>query len=98
MKSRISVEVDFDNNNRPVIQVHERNSSDVRDRLISAVFDKLAHHSRWFRVEFKHHTMDDGEQGCLWHLIPVTPEEYEIEIKLMAAHKNAIEKGVPLPE
>lgn len=86
MKSKITVEIDFDNGNRPVIQVHERNSDDVRDRLIDAVFQALGHHSRWFRVEFKHNTMTDGEAGNLWHLVPIDPSEYPEEIKLMIAH------------
>lgn len=89
MKSKITVEIDFENGNRPVIQVHERNSDDVRDKLIDSVFQQLAHHSRWFRVEFKHNTMIDGDVGNLWHLIPITPEEYEQEIKLMVAHRHA---------
>lgn len=96
MLSRITVEVDFENNNRPVIQVHERDSDDVRDRLISAVFEKLGHHSRWFRVEFKHNTVQDGEPGSIWHLVPISPAEYEEEIKLMLAHKNSHETGAPI--
>lgn len=96
MRSRISVEVDFDNNNRPVIQVHERDSDDVRDRLISAVFDKLGHHSRWFRVEFKHNTMTDGDAGSLWHLAPISPEEYDEEIKLMVAHRGSQQPTGPV--
>lgn len=91
MLSRISVEVDFNNNNRPVIQVHERESDDVRDRLISAVFEKLGHHSRWFRVEFIHNTMHPDGAGAIWHLIPISPEEYDEEIKLMLASKAALE-------
>jgi hypothetical protein len=99
MKSRITVEIDFDNNNRPVIQIHERESDDVRDRLISAVFEKLGHHSRWFRVEFKNNTMNDGDTspGSIWHLTPISPDEYEQEIKLMTAHKETLEKGVGFP-
>ena len=96
MKSRITAEIDFDNNNRPVIQVHERDSDDTRDRLISHIFDQLGHHSRWFRVEFKNHTMTDGDQGALWHLIPITPEEYEQEIKLMQAHKMAMDTNTAI--
>lgn len=90
MKSRITVEIDFDNNNRPVIQVHERDSDDVRDRLISAIFEKLGHYSRWFRVEFKHNTMNDEGAGSVWHLVPISPDEYDEEIKLMIANKAAL--------
>lgn len=35
MKSRITIEVDFDNGNQPVIQIlHYPDSMDVRDKLI----------------------------------------------------------------
>lgn len=98
MKSRITAEIDFENGNRPVIQVHERDSDDVRDRLISATFQKLGHHSRWFRAEFKHNTMNEEGAGSIWHLIPVTPEEYEQEIKLMTAHKVSLDTGTPVKE
>ena len=98
MRSRITVEIDFENGNRPVIQVHERDSDDVRDRLISAVFEKLGHHSRWFRAEFKHNSMNEEGPGDIWHLIPIHPSEYEEEIKLMIAHQVSMEGGKPVED
>ncbi|HNU15330.1 MAG TPA: hypothetical protein PKI55_12825 [Chitinophagaceae bacterium] len=43
MKGRITIEVDFDNNNEPVIQaIVSKNSDDVRDRLLSFFFERLS--------------------------------------------------------
>ncbi len=94
MRSRITAEIDFSNGNRPVIQVHERESDDVRDKLVSSIFETLGHHSRWFRAEFQHNTMNEEGPGSIWHLVPVSPDEYEQEIKLMIAHKEANENPV----
>jgi hypothetical protein len=38
MKSRLTIEVDFENNNRPVIQILKFESDDVRDRLLNSLF------------------------------------------------------------
>lgn len=57
MKSRITVEVDYDNNNQPVIQILSRNSDDVRDGLIKAFYQKLGS-SSWCKIEFKQDIQD----------------------------------------
>lgn len=92
MLSRFSAEIDFENQNRPVIQIYEKDSDDVRDKILSVVFEKLGHHSRWFRAEFKHNTIDEKGQGAIWHLVPISPDEYEEEIKLMQAHLESLKK------
>jgi len=35
MKSKISIEIDFENGNQPVIQILQENSDDVRDKLVT---------------------------------------------------------------
>jgi hypothetical protein len=57
MKSRITVEVDFDNGNNPVIQIFSQSSTDVRDNLIRAFYQKLGS-SSWCKIYFKHHYFD----------------------------------------
>lgn len=51
MKSRITIEVDFDNGNEPVIQILSRNSDDIRDRLIKSFYQKL-HGISWCKIKF----------------------------------------------
>lgn len=41
MKSRITVEIDFENGNEPIMQVHYRQSDDVRDKLIKNFFENV---------------------------------------------------------
>lgn len=49
MKSRITIEMDFDSL-EPVIQVDTRASDDVRDKLIQVFFEKLKGESTSLRV------------------------------------------------
>ena len=86
MKSRISIEVDFENNNLPVIQILRQDSTDVRDRLVSAFLQSLQHTSRWCKITFVGSTdrMPDG--SCdQWKISPITPKDIESEIQLMQA-------------
>jgi len=98
MKSKITIEVDFENGNRPVIQVLSRQSDDVRDNLISSFLQSLGHTSRWAAFKYK------GEQGVsypgsetnnahCWIITPLTPAELPEEIKLMEA---VIHQSVPV--
>ncbi len=41
MKSRITIEVDFENGNQPVIQIMQGFSDDVRDSLVKSFLQKL---------------------------------------------------------
>jgi len=88
MKSRISIEVDFDDNNLPVIQVLSQDSDDVRDRLLKAFLQSLQHTSRWCKIIYigEAATFEDGTVNKeRWHIKPLVPNEIEKEIKLMQA-------------
>jgi len=55
MKSRISIEVDFESEfktNQPVIQIISRQSDDVRDKLLKHFLQKF-HGSGLCKIEFK---------------------------------------------
>jgi hypothetical protein len=56
MKSRITIEVDFDNRNEPVIQILARDSDDVRDNLIQQFLNRVV--GSWCKVSYVH-----GEKG-----------------------------------
>lgn len=57
MKSRITIEVDFDNGNEPVIQILSRNSDDIRDNLIKSFYQKLQS-SSWCKIVFRQDHQD----------------------------------------
>lgn len=52
MKSRITIEVDFDNGNKPVILAKLEPSDDVRDKLIHNFVEMLGGQSSWCKTMF----------------------------------------------
>ena len=51
MKSRITIEVDFNNGNIPVIQILKSSSDDVRDKLIQS-FTECLNGSSWCQIRW----------------------------------------------
>ena len=100
MKSRISIEVDFENENQPVIQVLSQDSDDVRDRLIKAFLQNLAHTSRWCKIIYMGNfgTYDMVREKAMpnechkWVIVPIKPSEIPQEISLMKALAESIDK------
>lgn len=84
MKSRISIEVDFDNGNVPFIQILEYPlSTDVRDKLITSFRQSLGFESNWLRIEFPpHKNTNDGELIGM-NIYPVRSENLLAESELM---------------
>lgn len=78
MKSRITIEVDFDNNT-PVIQIDKKWSEDVRDKILNEFFKKLGYSSSWFRL-LSIYTNDEAE---MWHIIPIQPKELPEQSELI---------------
>jgi hypothetical protein len=91
MKSRITIEVNFDEGNLPVIQVLSQSSDDVRDKLIQSFLQSLQHTSRWCKIIYMGNRSvfetreADTNPIHSWHIIPLTPKELTEEIKLMQA-------------
>ena len=50
MNSKITIEVDFENNNEPTLQIIYRPSDDIRDKLIRAFIEKLQGTSSWCSI------------------------------------------------
>lgn len=98
MKSKITIEVDFENNNLPVLRIMQCDSDDVRDKLLSSFLQSLQHTSRWARIEYdRQMTYQNAvdESTHRWFIRPITPQEIEAEIKLMQAaldHYNSTPK------
>lgn len=89
MKSRITIEVNFDENNLPVIQVLSQSSDDVRDKLIESFLQSLQHTSRWCKIIYmgnrsKFSAPEDlVEPIHCWHIVPIKPHDIPEEMKLM---------------
>ena len=82
MKSRITIEVDFENNNQPMIRViQDRSSDDVRDKLLKDFAEKLGYASSWLKVKFPAYGPDTA---LIYTIHPITPEQMEEEAKIMS--------------
>jgi hypothetical protein len=93
MESRIQISVDFENKNRPVIKILQKESDDVRDSLVHNFINHLDHTSisRWVRLEY----MGEFSGSHSWQLVPITSEELPAEVELMQAMirtKEAVDK------
>lgn len=79
MKSRITIEVDFDNLNKPVIQILSRDSDDLRDGLIKAFYQSLQG-SSWCKIVFKQDEHDYNYPENSFKRIYITPiPEYKLQ-------------------
>ena len=52
MKSRITIELDFENGNMPIIQILQQDSDDVRDKLVKSFTQHLGG-SSWCQIKWK---------------------------------------------
>lgn len=95
MKSKITIEIDFDSGN-PYIRVYnDRESDDVRDKLITFFRQRLGHTSSWCTVRFD----DTGISGnCMFEIHPLKPNELQEQSVIMVeqARLNSLH-NVPVP-
>ncbi len=78
MKSRITIEVDFDNGQPYMKILEDRESDDVRDKLITFFRQRLGHTSSWCKV------VPSGYNGNIWEIRPITPDELKQHAEVMA--------------
>jgi hypothetical protein len=50
MNSRITIEIDFDNKNEPILKIHYKQSDDVRDKLLKSLLEKLSGEMSYLEV------------------------------------------------
>lgn len=84
MLSRITIEVNFDEGNLPIIQVMNQQSDDVRDKLVTNFLQSLGHTSRWCRLLYiGNFSGNEHAPVNKWHIVPITPKDLKEEIALM---------------
>lgn len=89
MKSRISIEVDFNNNNQPVIQILKSDSDDVRDRLISHFTQQLGG-SSWCQIQWK--PIPENGHPQIIHISAIKPECLKEQSAIMLEQWEVNEK------
>lgn len=86
MKSRITIEVDFDHGNQPVIQILQTNDSDdVRDKLLSAFCQQLGGGS-WCEIKWVSQAPENPNQNTFFnriHISPILPEKLVEQANIM---------------
>lgn len=90
MKSRISIEVDFENNNQPYIRIMQCGSEDVRDQLLSSFCQQFGG-SSWCQIKWQEpldgRFMNDeqykGDIVNRIHITPIKPEHLEEQAEIM---------------
>lgn len=83
MKSKISIDVDYDN--QPIIKIEYLPSEDVRDKLVKKFLETFAHDSI-FCTHFFESDKDDGYKRTI--IRPISPNaDYFKDL-----HKIAVEK------
>jgi hypothetical protein len=80
MTSKITIEVDFSTGNPYIRVINDRQSDDVRDKLISFFREKLGHTSSWCQVRFD----DTAVSGrVLFEIHPIPPSALSEQSKIM---------------
>lgn len=87
MKSRITIEVDFDKNNEPFIQIVSHYSEDVRDNLLRNFLNKLENSSQWLKLTYQGNQDLGGLFGTkhFYAIKPIVPKDIPEEIKAMSS-------------
>ena len=86
MKSRITIELDFDTGNPYIRVINNDKSDDVRDKLITFFRQRLGYTSSWARVQFRG---DFKEDEIMFEIHPIKPEELRVEGETMLFHSKS---------
>jgi len=85
MKSRITIEVDFENSNQPIIQILQTNSDDVRDKLLSAFCQQFGG-SSWCQIKWVSQMPDNSNENTFFnriHITPISEKQFKEQAEIM---------------
>ena len=93
MKSRITVEVDFSNNNQPILQIIKMDSDDVRDRLVAHFTEQLGG-SSWLTIKWVGNKSPEpgGQDFDRIHIAPIRPEQFKEQAEIMLEQSRVFDK------
>lgn len=91
MLSKIKVEVDFDHNNEPIIEILYRQSDDVRDKLIKSFIEKLGHVSSLCNIHCANKMQETDVNYAVqrWVIKPIEPHQLK-DVGAMASHQASL--------
>ncbi len=81
MNSKITIEIDFENNNQPIIQILQKNSDDVRDKLIKSFTEQFGGSSSWCKIQWKDSSLVSDMPNAFQRIAitPLKAEDFEKE-------------------
>lgn len=100
----MTIEVDFENGNVPVIQILKFNSDgevqeDVRDKLVKAFLERFGYTSTWAKVEWVQNYCVDGKTvHQRINITPISPKELAKEAEIMTKQAGLNSENDPVPE
>ena len=94
MNSKITIEVDFENGNEPVIQIISRNSDDIRDKLIRFFIERLGGDSSWCKIycHSAYTSENDVDKFQRWKISPIQSKDFKKEAKAMLEQLRLLEQ------
>lgn len=76
MKSKITIEIDFENQRKPIIQILHQDSPDVRDNLVADFLQMLGHESNLCKIEYAGEVYHSSNIDSFkkWTISPIEPD------------------------
>jgi hypothetical protein len=95
MKSRITIEVDFDNGQPYIKVINDKTSDDVRDKLISFFQERLGYTSSWCKIVYPGYASSGPTQ---FRIEPIRPHQLKGELEAMSEQVRLLEQFPATPE
>lgn len=95
MNSRITIELDLDNNNEPYIKVKSAYSDDLRDKLLRSFIESFGHQNGWMRFEY---TGTDELENKYYRISNIKKYELAQQARLMRLIADEFEAQSPNTE
>lgn len=95
MQSKITIEIDFENGNEPVIQIVSRNTDDIRDKLIRFFFERLGGESSWCKIYCQQaigHDEPEERRFQRWKISPIQATDFLKEGSAMLEQHRLLEQ------
>ena len=89
MKSRITIEVDFNNGNTPVIQILQAVSDDVRDSLIKS-FAEMQGGSSWCQLKY----VDTNDNFNRIYITPIGENQLKEQAEIILEQDRLNKKNI----
>lgn len=92
MKSKITMEIDFETGKPYIRVINNTVSDDVRDKLVTYFRQLLGHTSSWCKLTFPDYATPRQPEEVVFEIRPLLPEELREQGKVMLEQAELNEK------